>query len=125
MGNPTEAFFAGLSSSGWIPMLARATGTVRFELLGEPAPQVWHIRIDRGETRVSRDDLDADCVVRVDSALFDEMASGRMNALAAMLRGVLTVEGDPELLVLVQRLFPGPSDTHAPLPFATVGGGRS
>jgi hypothetical protein len=30
-----------------------------------------------------------------------------MNAFAAVLRGEVTVEGDPRLLVLFQRLLPG------------------
>ena len=28
--------------------------------------------------------------------------------MAAYLRGDLTLEGDPELMVLIQRIFPGP-----------------
>jgi hypothetical protein len=50
--------------------------------------------------------------VRADKALFDAMAVGEVNALAAYLRGELALEGDPELLVLVQRVFPGPTTTH-------------
>jgi hypothetical protein len=32
--------------------------------------------------------------------------------MAALLRGELVVEGDPELLMLIQRLFPGPRATE-------------
>ncbi len=53
---------------------------------------------------------DASCVVRADRAVFDKVAAGRMNAVAAVLRGDLQVEGDWRLLVRMQRLFPaGPS----------------
>jgi putative sterol carrier protein len=36
------------------------------------------------------------------------MAAGKVNAFAAVLRGAIKIEGDPRLLVLFQRLFPGP-----------------
>jgi hypothetical protein len=40
------------------------------------------------------------------------MAIGDVNALAAYLRGELALEGDPELLVLIQRVLPGPATTR-------------
>ncbi len=45
--------------------------------------------------------------MRADKAVFDKVASGRLNAVAAVLRGDLQVEGDWRLLVRMQRLFPG------------------
>ena len=50
----------------------------------------------------------ADCVLRTDRKLFARMAAGKVNAFAAVLRGAVTIEGDPRLLVLFQRLLPGP-----------------
>jgi hypothetical protein len=38
-----------------------------------------------------------------------------------MLRGALTVEGDAELLVLTQRLFPGPPPGDGTRAIATEG----
>jgi hypothetical protein len=32
-----------------------------------------------------------------------------MTVMVALLLGVLAIDGDPELLVLTQRLFPGPA----------------
>ena len=125
MTSPTEAFFDDLSRRGRVPMLARANGTIRFELTGGPAAERWILGIERGEVRVSRDDVEADCVVRVDRALFDAMASGRLNALAALLRGVLFVEGDPMLLVLAQRLFPAAPDKQELQPVAAADGRAS
>ena len=40
--------------------------------------------------------------------VFERIVTGRMNAVAAVLRGDLQVEGDWRLLVRIQRLFPGP-----------------
>jgi hypothetical protein len=50
----------------------------------------------------------ADCVVRATKGLFDDVATGRVNAMAALLRGELVAEGNPNLLVRLQRLFPSP-----------------
>ena len=50
----------------------------------------------------------ASCVAWCDRAVFDKVASGKLNAVAAVLRGDLQVEGDWRLLVCMQRLFPGP-----------------
>ena len=56
---------------------------------------------------MSRAAIGADCLVRADKALIDGIARGEVNATAALLRGELTAVGDLELLMLVQRLFPG------------------
>ncbi|MCI0633082.1 MAG: SCP2 sterol-binding domain-containing protein, partial [Actinobacteria bacterium] len=56
---------------------------------------------------VSSGSAEADCIVRAEKAVFDKVASGRLNAVAAVLRGDLAVEGDWRLLVRMQRLFPG------------------
>jgi hypothetical protein len=39
----------------------------------------------------------------MDAKLFGDLAAGKANPLAALLRGVLTFNGDPELLVLFRR----------------------
>jgi putative sterol carrier protein len=66
------------------------------------------IRIDHGDISVSREFGPAECVATGHPAVFQAIALGRLSAMAAMLRGVLAVEGDPELLVLTQRLFAAP-----------------
>ena len=65
------------------------------------------LRIDRGDIRVTSDDVPADCTVIVDAALLDEIIGGRTGAMSAFLRGAVIIVGDPEVLVLVQRLFRG------------------
>ncbi len=64
--------------------------------------------IDKGDVSVSRRNAAADATVRATKELFDGLASGEVNTMAAVLRGAVEFEGDPELLVLFQRLFPGP-----------------
>ena len=58
---------------------------------------------------MSHKNVKADCVVRVDKKLFDGIAAGEVNAFAALLRGTVDIEGNPELIVLFQRLFPSPA----------------
>jgi putative sterol carrier protein len=70
------------------------------------------VAVDKGHLAVSRRNARADCVVRAAKDLFDEVAEGRANAMAALLRGRMGVEGDLELLVRFQRLFPGPPDSR-------------
>ena len=48
----------------------------------------------------------ADCTLRTDKAVFDRVASGKMNAMAATLRGDIALEGDSELLVPVPAASP-------------------
>jgi len=78
------------------------------ELTGGKRIERWRLSVDKGEVDVTRGPGPADCRLRADRALFAGMASGQVNAFAAVLRGAVTIEGDPRLLVLFQRLLPGP-----------------
>jgi putative sterol carrier protein len=101
-------FFDALSGGGTHPLLAKARGTVRFDVRDGERIRRWRVEIDRGEVTVSRRRGAADCVVRTDVAVFDGLVKGEINALTAFLRGEVTLEGDPELLVLFQRVLPAP-----------------
>jgi hypothetical protein len=57
----------------------------------------------------------------MDRALFDRAVRGKANLNAAVLRGLLSAEGNIHLLVLVQRLLPGPPRAST----TTVQEGRS
>ena len=104
----TAAFFDGLARRGQEPLLAGAVGSLRFDLVGDPEVDTWLVRLHDGDVTVSREQAAADCVARCDKRLFDSIAAGEVNAMAALLRGALRFEGDPELLVRLQRLFPSP-----------------
>jgi hypothetical protein len=119
MVDPTEAFFDELSRRGYEPLMEKITGTVRFEVGHGRQAACWLVTIGDGDIDVARRSAEADpaveadpvaagCVLVADRPLFDGIACGRLNAMAAMLRGAMCVDGDPELLVLVQRLFPAP-----------------
>ena len=104
----TETFFAALGERGHEPLLEKAKGTLRFELKRGKQVDRWFVTIDKGAVSVSRKNAAADGTLRAPGELFDGLVRGEVNAMAAVLRGALEFEGDPELLVLFQRLFPGP-----------------
>jgi hypothetical protein len=108
MGDATAVLFDDLARRGHEPLLRGAVGTIRFELVSDAHVDIWAVRVDNGDVFVSRGELTAGCVVRCDKQLFDGIATGEVNAMAALLRGALAFKGDPELLVRLQRVFPPP-----------------
>ena len=108
MTDATTKFFEQLGARGHEPLLAKATGTVRFDLTDGKRKARWFVEMEKGDVAVSHKNAKADCVVRADKTLFDGIASGRENAMAAVLRGAVGIEGQPQFLVLFQRLFPSP-----------------
>jgi putative sterol carrier protein len=109
MTDSTAEFFEGLGRRGHEPLLEKAGGIVRFDLGDGKRTDRWFVALDKGDVSVSRKNVAADCVVRADRRLFEAMMRGEVNAMAAYLRGELILEGDPELLVLFQRVLPGPA----------------
>jgi putative sterol carrier protein len=104
----TQEFFDDLAARGHEPLLQNASGALRFDLSDGGRTEHWFVAIDKGDVSVSHKRGKADAVVRVDRAFLDRILTGRENAMAAALRGVLVPEGDLGLLMLFQRLFPGP-----------------
>jgi len=108
MADATVEFFDALVERRHEPQLEKATGTVRFDLRDGKKINRWLVSIVKGDLAVSRRNVGADFVVSTDKAVFDDIASGKTNAMAALLRGAISVEGDTQLMLLFQRLFPGP-----------------
>jgi putative sterol carrier protein len=108
MADATADFFDGLSTRGNEPLLGKLRATVRFDIVDGKRTDHWLLGLKDGAIDVSRSDGDADCVIRSDKPAFDKVASGQTNAMAAYLRGALKLEGEPRLLVRLQRLFPAP-----------------
>jgi putative sterol carrier protein len=106
--DPTATFFDALAKRGHEPLLQNASGTLRLELRNGRRAEYWYVAISKGDVTVSRANAEADAVIRSDKALFDGMVTGRVNAMAATLRGVLQTEGNLGLVMSFQRLFPGP-----------------
>jgi hypothetical protein len=101
------AFFADISTRGQIPILGSAEGTIRFDVSDTKSVERWYVTMSRGEVTVSHKSTKAVSVIHADRALLNEIVEGRRNAMAAVLRGALVVEGDLKPLILFTRLFPG------------------
>ena len=114
VGDATLAFFESIDRRPREPLLEKVQGTVRFDLHKEGQTDHWFVQIDRGAVAVSRDEREADCVVIADPDLFEQFANGTENALAAGLRGEVTIGGKLHLFLLLERLFPSPPDSHGP-----------
>jgi putative sterol carrier protein len=109
MTDATTEFFSGLAERGHEPALEKADGILRFDISnGGKPPTRWAVEIRRGDVTVSHRNARADCVVKGDQALFDGIARGEVNPIAALLRGALAAEGDLRLLILLMRLLPDP-----------------
>ena len=108
MADVTAEFFDRLAELGTVPGLARTSGSVRFDLSRGDQTEHWRVEFRRGAVTVARAADTADCVVRTDASTFDDLASGRANVMATLLRGQLEADGEPELLTRFQRLFPAP-----------------
>ena len=102
----TEEFFERIVGAE-DPALRKATGTVRFELTRDGDTEHWLVVIDKGMVRAFRapEAIECDSVLRAQKSLFEEITRGEVNTTTAMLRGVVSAEGDLELLYLFHRLI--------------------
>jgi hypothetical protein len=89
-------------------------GSVLFEVVGGRRTRRWLVTFESGQVSIepARADAEADCLVRAEKSVFDGLTAGRLNAVTALLRGDLVADGDPRLLVRLQRLFPGPRSSR-------------
>jgi putative sterol carrier protein len=108
MTDPTAEFFDELQRQGHLPLMEKTKGTLQFDVLDGGHAEHWFIAIDKGDVKVSRQGKAADCKIKADRKLVNGIMSGKVNAFAATLRGEIEIEGDSELMVLFQRLLPGP-----------------
>ena len=110
MSEPIEEFFERLTRDG-PDRLRRADGSLRIDLTSGTTTERWFVTMHGGDVSVSHRNAKADSVIRTSKDQFEGMITGRVNAMSAALRGVVSLEGDPTLLVLFQRALPGPAST--------------
>jgi putative sterol carrier protein len=106
--DPVALFFENLVSKGHEPLLHHASGTLRIDLQTEEGVERWFVTMTRGDVTVSHRNTRADATMRMDRKLFEGMVRGVVNLGAALLRGVLQIDGDLGLVMAFDRLFPGP-----------------
>jgi putative sterol carrier protein len=112
MVDPTSDFFDTLTRPD-ARKLGEVTATIRIDLDRGKATEHWLLTVDKGNISVSSKNVKADAVLHADKALFDRLVQGEANAVASMLRGLITGEGDMELVVLLQGLLPGPRESRS------------
>src|SRR5512132_556637 len=76
MTDSTAEFFGELGDRGHEPLLEKAKGTVRFDLVEGRRTDRWLVTFDRGDLSVARKNAAADCIVRAERTRFDEMVTG-------------------------------------------------
>ena len=118
MADATRQFFEGLAAQGHEPLLESFSGTLRFDLRDGERIEHWYVDLKKGDVEVARKERDADLVLCADLATFDAIVAGEMNAMAALLRGVVTLHGRQILLLAFQRLFRGSVGAGDELPTA-------
>ena len=124
MTDRVAPFFAELGEKRHVRLLEGASGTVLIEITDGETVERWYVTIKRGDVSVSSKGSEPDCVIRADEAIFEAILTGETNAIPALLRGRLEVEGRVSLLVALQSLFM-PSAGAAEQPVAGYAGRRS
>ena len=107
MADPTAEFFDGLAQRGYEPLLAHASGTMRFDIASGKKTESWLLAIDKGKLTVSRSGGAADATFSAGKTEFDRLVRGQQNAVAAVLRGTLSVDGSMRLIVQFRRILTG------------------
>jgi len=127
--DPISQFFANLAAPGHLATFESHSATLRFDVHDGGQDQHWYVAVNNGDVAVNRQNAvtrqnrGADAVIHVDRPPFEAIVTGRMNAMAALLRGVLTCEGSMAALMMFQRCLPGPPDSTgrvAPISSQTV-----
>ena len=106
MSDALTDFLEGLAAREQEPLLATTTGRFCFELTDADGEGRRMVCIDHGHVDLVSGDIGADSTMRASRATFERVATGEINAMAAVLRGEIEIEGDWELLIRFQRLFP-------------------
>ena len=102
----TEVFFNDLSQRRHDPLLEQITGSFCFDLTQGDQSNFYQLTVTKGDMVVSHERGQPDCMIKADRSLFNRIILGESNELAAAMRGDLTIQGDPALIVLLfRRLF--------------------
>jgi predicted lipid carrier protein YhbT len=107
-GDPVSQFFGMLARPGHLTTFEGESATLRFDVTDGGRFERWHLAVEDGDVTVSRRNSAADASVRIRRPDAEALVTGRLNAQAALLRGLIAVEGDIGVLMMFQRCLPGP-----------------
>jgi hypothetical protein len=106
--DPIDQFFTSLAAPGRISTFEGESASVRFDVGTGGALAQWCVRVTDGAAAVSKANDPVDAVVKIARPDLEAIVTGRLNAQAAILRGLLTCEGSIAALIMFQRCLPGP-----------------
>jgi hypothetical protein len=107
--DPISQFFDDLARPGHLATFEGESATIRLDVPGGDAGvDRWFMTIHDGDLAVSHNRGPADAVVTIERPAAVQMVTGRLNAQAAILRGLLTCEGSMAACMMFQRCLPGP-----------------
>jgi hypothetical protein len=112
MVSATADFLEELGRRSHVPLFEQIKGRLRLDLIDGQEINSWLVVVDNGNVRVSRGRQDADCVIYAERVFFDRIVAGEANALAALLRGLIQIEGNLQLALSVGRALPGPPQSR-------------
>jgi putative sterol carrier protein len=104
----TRQFFTALEAQPALP--GRQTGVLRIDLADGERTEHWYLDIRKSDVRASHKGATPDCTVSTDLATFEAIVDGRMNAMAAVLRGAIQIEGRFPLIIALQAFMAGPKE---------------
>jgi putative sterol carrier protein len=119
--DPVEEFFSELARRKHEPLLAEASGAVRFDLESDHRIDRWVLVVEHGDISVSTDGREADTVVYASKALFARVVAGAESIYAAWVRNAIKVDGNLRLAFLIRRVIRGQPDAHDPREFGRRG----
>jgi putative sterol carrier protein len=105
---PISQFFDNLAQPGHLATLESERATLRFDVRDGSSVQRWYVTVHDGDVGVTRQNAPADALVTIDRPNLEAIVEGRLNATAALLRGLLTCDGSVAVLMMFQRCLPGP-----------------
>ena len=106
--DPVSQFFGLLAQPGHLSTFEGESATLRFDVVDGERVERWHLAVADGDVTVTRRSGPASVVVRIQRPHFEAMVTGRLNAQAALLRGLMNIDGDIASLMMFQRCLPGP-----------------
>jgi putative sterol carrier protein len=109
MADELKEFTEQLGYRGHLRLLERTSGIVLIELVDHGRTDRWYVNIKRGDVSLAKSlpkgASGPDCVLKTETSTFKAIRTGQLNLMAAVLRGLLSIEGNPALIVALQGLF--------------------
>ncbi|HUZ08951.1 MAG TPA: SCP2 sterol-binding domain-containing protein [Acidimicrobiales bacterium] len=114
--DPISGFFDALAGRGHEPTFGEDSATLRFDVGDGTRIERWYLTVTGGDVSVTRQNIRADTIVRVQRSDFEAMVTGRLNVMAALLRGAIAYEGSAAPLMMFQRSLPSPPGSKGRVP---------